>query len=150
MLKEFRAFIMRGNVLDLAVGVIIGGAFGGIVSSLVNDMIMPPIGVALGSVDFRDLFVVMKEGAKAAAPYASLAVAKEAGAVTLNYGAFINTIVQFLIVGFSIFVVVRAANKLQRPAAAPPAPATKDCPYCLSPVALKATRCPNYTSELKV
>ena len=150
MLKEFRAFIMRGNVLDLAVGVIIGGAFGGIVSSLVNDMIMPPIGVALGSVDFRDLFVVLKEGAKAAAPYASLAAAKEAGAVTLNYGAFINTIVQFLIVGFSIFVVVRAANKLQKPAAAPPAPATKDYPYCLSPVALKATRCPNCTSELKV
>ena len=149
MLKEFRAFIMRGNVLDLAVGVIIGGAFGGIVSSLVNDMIMPPIGVALGSVDFRDLFVVLKEGAKAAAPYASLAAAKEAGAVTLNYGAFVNTIVQFLIVGFSIFVVVRAANKLQKPAVAPPAPATKDCPYCLSPVALKATRCPNCTSELK-
>jgi large conductance mechanosensitive channel len=149
MLKEFRAFIMRGNVLDLAVGVIIGGAFGGIVSSLVNDMIMPPIGVALGSVDFRDLFVVLKEGAKAAAPYASLAAAKEAGAVTLNYGAFINTIVQFLIVGFSIFVVVRAANKLQKPVVAPPAPTTKDCPYCLSPVALKATRCPNCTSELK-
>ena len=149
MLKEFRAFIMRGNVLDLAVGVIIGVAFGGVVTSLVNDVIMPPIGLAMGSVDFGNLFVVLKEGTKAAAPYSTLAAAKEAGAVTLNYGAFINTIVNFLIVGFSIFVVVRAANKLQKPAVAPPAPATKDCPYCLSPVALKATRCPNCTSELK-
>jgi large conductance mechanosensitive channel len=149
MMKEFKAFIMRGNVLDLAVGVIIGGAFGGIVSSLVNDVIMPPVGLALGSVDFRDLFMVLKEGAKAAGPYATLAAAKEAGAVTLNYGTFINTVVNFLIIGFSIFLVVRAANKLQKPAEAPPPPATKDCPFCLSAVALKATRCPNCTSELK-
>jgi len=148
MLKEFRAFILRGNVLDLAVGVVIGAAFGGIVTSLVNDVIMPPIGLALGSVDFKDLFVVLKEGATAG-PYASLAAAKEAGAVTLNYGAFVNTIVSFLIVGFSIFLVVRAANRLYQKPAPPPPPPTKECPFCCSSVAAKATRCPNCTSELK-
>jgi len=148
MLKEFRAFILRGNVLDLAVGVVIGAAFGGIVTSLVNDVIMPPIGLALGSVDFKDLFVVLKEGATAG-PYASLAAAKEAGAVTLNWGAFVNTIVSFLIVGFSIFLVVRAANRLYQKPAPPPPPPTKECPFCCSSVAAKATRCPNCTSELK-
>lgn len=148
MLKEFRAFILRGNVLDLAVGVIIGAAFGAIVTSLVNDVIMPPIGLALGSVDFKDLFVVLKDGATAG-PYASLAAAREAGAVTLNYGAFVNTIVSFLIVGFSIFLVVRAANRLHQKPAAPPPPPTKECPFCCSSVAVKATRCPNCTSELK-
>ena len=148
MMKEFREFILRGNVLDLAVGVIIGAAFGGIVSSLVNDIIMPPIGLALGSVDFRDLFVVLKEGAQAG-PYATLAAAKDAGAVTLNYGSFVNTVVQFIIIGFSIFLVVRAANKLHQKPAPPPPPPTRECPYCNLTVAPKATRCPHCTSELK-
>lgn len=148
MFKEFREFIMRGNVLDLAVGVIIGAAFGGVVTSLVNDVIMPPIGLALGQVDFKDLYILLKEGSTAA-PYASLAVAKEAGAVTLNYGAFINTLINFLIVGFSIFMVIRAANRMMTRPAPAPAPTTRDCPFCLSAVALKATRCPHCTSELK-
>jgi large conductance mechanosensitive channel len=149
MMKEFREFILRGNVLDLAVGVIIGAAFGGIVSSLVNDVIMPPIGLALGSVDFRDLFLVLKEGANNPGPYATLALAKEAGAVTLNYGSFVNTVVQFLIIGFSIFLVVRAANKIHKKAAPPPPAPTRECPFCYSTVAPKATRCPHCTSELK-
>jgi large conductance mechanosensitive channel len=148
MVKEFRDFIMRGNVLDLAVGVIIGGAFGAIVTSLVNDVIMPPIGLLLGSVDFKDLFVVLKEGA-AAGPYPSLAAAKGAGAVTLNYGAFVNTIVSFLIVGWSIFMVIKTANRLRAPAPAPAPPPTKDCPFCCSAIPVKATRCPSCTSELK-
>lgn len=148
MFKEFRQFILRGNVLDLAVGIIIGAAFGGIVTSFVNDVIMPPIGLALGQVDFKDLYILLKEGSTAA-PYATLDAAKEAGAVTLNYGAFVNTMINFLIVGFAIFLVIRAANRMMpRPAPAPP-PATKDCPFCLSAVALKATRCPHCTSELK-
>jgi len=148
MVKEFKEFIMRGNVLDLAVGVIIGGAFGTIVTSLVNDVIMPPIGLLLGSVDFRDLFVVLKEGA-AAGPYVSVATAKEAGAVTLNYGTFINTIISFLIVGFSIFLVIKTANKMRAPAPAPAPPATKDCPFCCTAIAIQATRCPHCTSDLK-
>jgi large conductance mechanosensitive channel len=149
MVKEFKEFILRGNVLDLAVGVIIGGAFGTIVTSLVNDVIMPPVGLLLGSVDFRDLFLILKEGATAG-PYPSVAAAKGAGAVTLNYGAFINTMVSFLIVGFSIFLVIKAANKLRAPAPAPAPPPARECPYCLSSVARKATRCPHCTSELKV
>lgn len=148
MLKEFREFIMRGNVLDLAVGVIIGAAFGTIVTSLVNDVIMPPIGIALGQVDFKDLFILLKQGTTPG-PYASVAAAKEAGAVTLNWGAFVNTIINFLIVGFSIFLVVRLANKLHKQPAPAPAPPTKECAYCLSSVPLKATRCPHCTSELK-
>lgn len=148
MLKEFREFILRGNVLDLAVGVIIGAAFGGVVTSLVNDVIMPPIGLGLGQVDFKDLFVLLKEGTTPG-PYASVAAAKAAGAVTLSYGAFLNTVINFLIVGFAIFLIVRLANKLHRKAEAPPAPAVKDCPYCLSSVPLKATRCAHCTSELK-
>jgi large conductance mechanosensitive channel len=148
MLKEFREFILRGNVLDLAVGVIIGAAFGGVVTSLVNDVIMPPIGIALGQVDFKDLFVLLKEGTTPG-PYASVAAAKAAGAVTLNWGAFVNTLINFIIVGFSIFMMVRLANKLhKKPEPAPAAP-TKECPYCLSSVPLKATRCPQCTSELK-
>ncbi len=147
--SEFKEFALKGNVVDLAVGVIIGGAFGSIVNSLVSDVIMPPIGLALGSVDFKDLFMVLKEGAKAAGPYATLAAAKEAGAVTLNYGAFINTVVSLLIVGFSIFMVIKAANRLRAPAPAPAPPPSKECPFCLSSVAVKATRCPNCTSELK-
>ena len=142
MLREFREFAMRGNVLDLAIGVIIGGAFGKIVTSFVNDIIMPPIGLALGNVDFANLFINLSGG-----KYTTLAEAQAAGAVTLNYGAFLNTIVDFIIVAFVIFLLVRQVNKLQKPAA--PAPVvTKDCPYCLSTIPLKAVRCPNCTSQL--
>jgi large conductance mechanosensitive channel len=148
MFKEFKAFIMRGNVLDLAIGIIIGAAFGTIVKSLVDDVLMPPIGLALGNVDFANLFVVLKEGSKAAAPYASLADAKAAGAVTINYGLFINNIVTFVIVAFAIFLVVRVANRLRPPEAAA-APNTKDCPYCRMPIPAGATRCPHCTSELR-
>lgn len=146
MFAEFKKFIMRGNALDLAVGVVIGAAFGSIVTSLVNDLIMPPLGLLLGSVDFKDLFVVLKEGATAA-PYLTMAQAQEAGAVTWNYGAFVNTIVQFLIVGVAIFLVVRAMNRVQGPAVAPPS-TTRGCPFCTSQVALAATRCPHCTSTL--
>jgi large conductance mechanosensitive channel len=147
MLKDFRAFIMRGSVVDLAVGVIIGAAFGGIVKSLVDDVIMPPIGLATGGVDFANKFIVMKEGTKAAAPYASLADAKEAGAVTLNYGLFINQIVTFLIIAACIFLIIRAIVRMQGP---PPAAAalTKDCPFCATPIPVGAKRCPNCTSQL--
>jgi large conductance mechanosensitive channel len=148
MLKEFKAFIMRGNVLDLAVGIIIGAAFGTIVKSLVDDVLMPPIGLALGNVDFSNLFVLLKEGAKAAPPYASLADAKAAGAVTINYGQFINNVVTFIIVAFAVFLVVRAANRLRPPEAAE-APNTRDCPYCRMPIPVAATRCPQCTSELR-
>jgi large conductance mechanosensitive channel len=148
MLKEFKAFIMRGNVLDLAVGIIIGAAFGTIVKSLVDDVIMPPVGLALGNVDFSNLFVLLKEGAKAGPPYASLADAKAAGAVTINYGQFINNVVTFIIVAFAVFLVVRAANRLRPPEAAE-APNTRDCPYCRMPIPVAATRCPQCTSELR-
>lgn len=148
MLKEFKAFAMRGNVLDLAVGIIIGGAFGTIVKSLVDDVIMPPIGLALGNVDFSDLFFMLKEGAKAAPPYATLAEAQAAGAVTINYGLFVNSIITFLIVAFAVFLLVRAANRL-KPAEAAAAPSTKDCPYCRMAIPLGATRCPECTSELR-
>ena len=147
MLKEFKAFAMRGNVLDLAVGIIIGGAFGTVVKSLVDDVIMPPVGLALGNVDFKDLFVVLKGGATPG-PYASLADAQAAGAVTVNYGAFGNAIVAFLIVAFAVFLVVRAANRISPPEAAA-APSTKDCPYCRMPIPVGATRCPQCTSELR-
>jgi len=146
--KEFKAFIMRGNVMDMAVGVIIGAAFGSTIKSLVDDVLMPPIGLATGGLDFSNMFVVLKEGGKAAAPYASLADAREAGAVTLNYGAFITTIVTFLIVAACIFLVVRAVNRLQRPAPAGP-PTTKDCRYCATAIPLAAVRCPHCTSELR-
>ena len=148
MLKEFKAFIMRGNVLDLAVGIIIGAAFGTIVKSLVDDVIMPPIGLALGNVDFSNLYVLLKEGVKAAPPYASLADAQAAGAVTLNYGLFINSLVTFVIVAFAIFLVVRAANRLRPPEAAE-APNTRDCPFCRMPIPVGATRCPQCTSDLR-
>ena len=150
MLKEFKEFAMRGNVVDMAVGIIIGAAFGTIVNSLVNDVIMPPIGLLLGDVDFSNLFIVLKEGAKAAGPYASVAAAKAAGATTLNYGVFINSIVSFVIVALAIFLLIKAINELKRKEAAPPSePTTKDCPYCLSKIAIKATRCPACTSEVK-
>lgn len=146
MWSEFKAFIMRGNVLDLAVAVVIGAAFGVIVKSLVDDIIMPPIGLALGHVDFSNLYVILKDGVKSAPPYASLADAKSAGAVTLNYGMFVNNVITFLIIAFAIFVVVRAANKVYRPAVKV---TTKPCPYCAMDIPLAATRCPNCTSELK-
>jgi large conductance mechanosensitive channel len=146
MLSDFKAFVMRGNVLDLAVGVIIGAAFGSIVNSLVNDIIMPPIGLALGNVDFSDMFTVLKEGTTPA-PYASLALAKAAGAVTLNYGVFITQVVTFLLVAFSVYMLIKAVSRLQRPA--PVAVSTKDCPYCRTAIPLAAARCPNCTSELR-
>ena len=147
MLDEFKKFIMRGNVLDLAIGIIIGAAFGAIVKSLVDDLIMPPIGLALGNVDFSDLFLLLKEGPKAPAPYATVADAQAAGAVTLNYGLFINQVVSFLIVAFAVFLVVRLANRLQGPAPSA-APNTTDCPYCKTSIPLAAVRCPNCTSDL--
>lgn len=149
MLKEFREFAMKGNVLDMAVGIIIGAAFGAIVNSLVQDVIMPPIGLLLGNVDFSNIFVVLKEG-KVAGPYASMAAAKAAGAVTLNFGVFVNTIISFLIVAFAVFLLVRTVNRLRRQEEAPPAvPTTKECTYCFSSIPIKATRCPQCTSELK-
>lgn len=147
MLQEFKKFAMRGNVVDMAVGIIIGAAFGAIVKSLVDDLIMPPIGLLLGNVDFTNLFVVLKEGATPE-PYASLDAAKKAGAVTLNYGVFINSLVSFTIVAFAVFMLVRAVNKLQYEEEAPAAPAVKDCPRCFTAIPLKATRCPHCTSEL--
>jgi large conductance mechanosensitive channel len=147
MLKEFKEFAMRGNVVDMAVGIIIGASFGGIVTSMVNDVIMPPIGLLLGKIDFANLFLVLKEG-KVPGPYESLAAAKTAGAVSLNYGIFVNTVISFLIVAFTVFLLIRYINKLKRPAPVA-APNMKDCPYCFSKIALKATRCPNCTSELK-
>jgi large conductance mechanosensitive channel len=143
MFKEFKAFIMRGNVLDLAVAVIIGAAFGKIVSSLVNDVLMPPLGLLLGKMDFSSLFINLS-----GKDYSSLASAKAAGAATINYGLFLNAVIDFLIVAFVIFLVIRAANRLQRPKPAP-APAAKECPYCFSNIPIKATRCPACTSELK-
>lgn len=150
MLKEFKEFAMRGNVVDMAIGIIIGAAFGTIVNSLVADVMMPPIGLLLGNIDFSNLFVVLKEGAKGAGPYASLAEAKAAGAVTVNYGFFINTVISFLIVAFSVFVLIRAINSLRRQEQAPPpVPTTRECPYCFSNIPIKATRCPQCTSDLK-
>ena len=149
MLKEFKEFVMRGNVVDMAVGIVIGVAFGGIIKSLVADVLMPPIGLLLGGVDFSNLFMVIKEGT-AAGPFATVAAAKEAGAVTLNYGLFLNTIVSFLIIAFAIFFVVRGINRLKKEEEAPPAePTTKECPLCLSTIPIKATRCGHCTSEVK-
>jgi large conductance mechanosensitive channel len=143
MLKEFKDFIMRGTVLDLAVAVIIGAAFGAIVSSFVKDILMPPIGLLLGSVDFTNLFLSLNGES-----YASLVAAQEAGAPTLNYGLFINTIINFLIIAFAVFMVVRVANQMKKPEA-PSAPTTKECPQCLSTVPIKATKCMYCTSDLR-
>jgi large conductance mechanosensitive channel len=149
MFKEFKEFAMKGNMVDMAVGIIIGAAFGSIITSLVADMIMPPIGLLLGNVDFANLFILLKEG-KVPGPYGSLAIAKAAGAVTLNYGFFINTIVSFLIVAFAIFILVKNVNRLKKQQEAPPAePTTKECPYCLSVIPIKAVRCGHCTSNLK-
>jgi large conductance mechanosensitive channel len=145
MLKAFKDFIMRGNVVDLAVGIIIGAAFGKIVSSMVSDILMPPLGLVLGKMDFSGLFINLS-----GTSYASLAAAKAAGAPTINYGAFINTIVDFLIVSAAIFFIVLQVDKLRKRHEAPAAaPNTKECPFCLSAMAIKATRCPHCTSEVK-
>jgi large conductance mechanosensitive channel len=140
MFKEFKNFIMRGNVLDLAVAVIIGAAFGKIVTSLVNDILMPPLGLALKSVDFTNLFIDLSGG-----HYHTLAEAKAAGDATINYGSFVNNVIDFLIVAFVIFLIIQQANRLKKPAAAP---TTKECPFCHTTIALAATRCPNCTSNL--
>jgi large conductance mechanosensitive channel len=144
VLKEFREFASRGNVIDLAVGVIIGASFGKIVTSVVDDLLMPPLGLLLGHVDFKDMFVSLN-----GTTYPTLAAAKAVSAPTLNYGQFINAVIQFLIVAFAVFMLVRQINKLKTPAPAPPAPEAKDCPYCISRIPAKATRCPQCTSELR-
>jgi large conductance mechanosensitive channel len=143
MLNEFKKFAMKGNVIDLAVGVIIGGAFGKVVTSLVNDVIMPPIGMLLGKINFSDLFINLS-GTK----YASLAEAKAAGAATINYGLFMNNIIDFLIVAFSIFIVIKQLDRFKKKEEAAPK-ATKECEYCYSSIPIKATRCPHCTSELE-
>jgi len=147
MLKDFREFALRGSVVDMAVGIIIGGAFGSIAKSLVSDVLMPPLGLLLGGVDFSNLFLVLKEGADAG-PYASLAEAQAAGAVSINYGVFLDTLVSFLIVAFAVFLLIRALNRLRRREEAPAAPTTKECGFCCSSIPVRATRCPHCTSQL--
>jgi large conductance mechanosensitive channel len=144
MAKEFREFAARGNVIDLAVGVIIGAAFGKIVASLVSDIVMPPIGMALGRVDFKNLFVALD-----GQPYATLADAQKAAAATINYGVFLNTILEFLIVAFVVFLLVRQINRLKTPEPTPATEEARDCPFCVSRIPLKATRCPHCTSDLR-
>ncbi len=145
MLKEFKEFAIRGNVIDMAVGIIIGAAFGKIVSSFVGDVLMPPIGLILGKVDFSNLFINLSGKS-----YTTLAEAKAAGAATLNIGVFLNTVIDFVLVAFAIFLLVRWINRMKRqPEAAPAAPTTRECVYCLSSIPVKATRCPHCTSELK-
>jgi large conductance mechanosensitive channel len=147
VLKEFKDFAMRGNVVDMAVGIIIGGAFGGIVASLVKDVLMPPIGLLLGNVDFSNLYLVLKGGG---AEFASLEEATKAGAVTLNYGIFINMVINFLIVAFAVFLLIKNINRLKRQeATAPAAPTTKECPHCLSAIPIKAKRCAFCTSAVE-
>ncbi|MBZ0157123.1 MAG: large-conductance mechanosensitive channel protein MscL [Alphaproteobacteria bacterium] len=149
MFKEFREFAVKGNVIDMAVGIIIGAAFTTIVNSFVADILMPPIGLLLGNVDFQNFFLLLKEG-KTAGPYGSLAEAKTAGAVTLNYGLFVNALISFLIVAFAVFLLVRTINNLRRQAETPPAAlSTKECPYCLSVIPVKAVRCAHCTSDIK-
>lgn len=149
MLKDFKAFIMKGNVVDMAVGIIIGIAFGLIINSIVKDVIMPPIGLAFGNVDFQNLFAVLKNGVTPG-PYASLTAAQAAGAITINYGVFINTLINFIIIAAVLFFfVIRPIAKQNAKKVVPAAPTTKECPYCFSTIPIKATRCPNCTSELK-
>ena len=143
MLKEFKEFVARGNVIDLAVAVIMGAAFGPIIASLVNDIIMPPIGLVLGEVDFKDMFLPLSDES-----YATLAAAREAGAPVIAYGTFLNTVINFLIVSFTVFLLVKQVNRLKTPAPAAAPTTTRDCPYCLTAVPLKATRCPHCTSQL--
>ena len=148
MLKEFKEFAMRGNVVDMAVGIVIGAAFGTIVKSLVADVLMPPIGLLMGGVDFSNLFIIVKEGS-VAGPFETLANAQAAGAVTINYGVFINTVISFLIVAFAIFMVIKGMNSLKRQEEEAPAePTEKDCPHCFTSIPIKATRCPHCTSEI--
>jgi len=144
MLKEFKEFAMKGNVLDMAVGIIIGAAFGKIVSSFVSDVLMPPIGRLLGGLDFSSLFVNLSDKS-----FETLAAAKAAGAPTLNYGLFLNSVIDFVIVAFAIFLVVKQVNRFRKPEPVAPAPPTKDCPFCTSAIPVKATRCPLCTSDLK-
>ena len=145
MLKEFKEFAMRGNVVDMAIGIIIGAAFGKIITSVVNDILMPPIGLLLGKVDFSNLYFNLSGG-----EYPNLAAAKAAGAATINYGLFINTIIDFVIVAFVIFLLIRQMNRLKKqPAPVAAEPTTKDCPFCLSAIPIKATRCPQCTSDVK-
>jgi large conductance mechanosensitive channel len=150
MLSDFKEFAVRGNVIDMAVGIIIGAAFGVIVQSLVNDVLMPPVGLALGGVDFAQLFILLREGVEPA-PYLTLDEAQAAGAVTINYGLFINAIISFLIVAFAVFLMVRYINKLKRPVDAPgpqEVPTIKECEFCASEIRIEATRCPHCTSQL--
>jgi large conductance mechanosensitive channel len=149
MLKEFKEFAMKGSVLDMAIGIIIGGAFTPIVKSLVDDVLMPPLGLMMGNVDFSSKYMLLKEGAEFAGPYETLAAAQEAGAITLNYGMFINSIVTFLIVAFAVFMIVKSINRWKREEEAPPAePTTKECSHCCTEIPIKAQRCPHCTSEL--
>jgi large conductance mechanosensitive channel len=148
MFKEFKEFAMRGNVIDMAVGIIVGAAFGLIVKSLVADVLMPPIGILLGNVDFSNLFIVLREGTTPG-PFETLAAAKDAGAVVISYGVFLNTVISFIIVAFAVFMVIRNINKLKKKEEAPPAePTTKECKYCFSTISIKATKCPQCTSSL--
>ena len=148
MMKEFKEFAVRGNVVDMAVGIIIGGAFGTVVKSFVDDVLMPPLGMLVGNIDFQNILVVLRQGTPAG-PYDTLAAAKEAGAVTLNLGMFVNAMVSFAIVAFAVFLLVRGLNRLKRQEEAPaPAPTMRDCPFCMSSIPLKATRCPHCTSEV--
>ena len=148
MIKEFKEFAMRGNVVDVAVGIIIGGAFGTIVKSLVSDVLMPPIGLLLGGVDFANFFITLKEGT-AAGPYPSLANAQEAGAVVISYGVFLNAVISFLIVAFAVFLLIKGINRMQREQETPAEePTNRECPYCMSTISIKATRCPHCTSAL--
>jgi large conductance mechanosensitive channel len=146
-LSEFREFAVRGNVVDMAVGIIIGGAFTGVVKSLVDDVMMPPIGLVMGGQDFSDLFVVLRRGVEPG-PYATLEAAKAAGAVTVNLGVFANAVLAFMIVAFAVFLLVRAVNRLRRQQAPPAPPSTRPCPYCLSDISVAASRCAHCTSEL--
>jgi large conductance mechanosensitive channel len=146
--RDFYEFILRGNVVDLAVAVIVGAAFSGVVSSFADDIVMPPIGLLLGGTDFSNLFVLLRPGPKGPPPYASLADAKAAGAVTLNYGAFLTKVVTFLIIAAVVFMIIRTLARFKREKPAPPPPAMRDCPYCLTPIPLKATKCAHCTSSL--
>lgn len=147
---EFKKFIMRGNVIDMAVGIIIGGAFTKIVNSMVADVLMPPLGLLMGKVDFSNWFVVIKHGATDAGPYASLSAAQAAGATTLNIGTFLNAVISFLIVAFCVFMLIKLINKLNAPKEEAPAPVTtKECPHCFTVIDLRATKCPNCTADLK-